>query len=226
MAERLVHLGIIADGNRRWAKAHNLPTLEGHRQGVNRVEEIVEALADTEVKYVSFYLFSTENWQRSADEVGYLMKLAASTIDRFTKKAVDNNVRIAVLGSKEHVDSALWAKIENAEKVTADNTGLTMAVCFNYGGRSEIADAATKAMQAGEKEITPEIISKYIYHPEIPDVDLIVRTSGEERISGFQLWRSAYAEFMFLGKMFPDLTGADCVDMIEEFHRRQRRFGK
>lgn len=225
--EKLTHIGFIADGNRRWARAKGLPTLEGHRRGFDRVDELVDYLKDSdEVEYASFFVFSTENWDRSAEEIDYLMNLLGKKITSLSKKAQRENLRIVLMGRPEPVDPELWQKIKQAEEDTKDNTGLTVIFCFNYGGHWEIADAATKAAQAGEKEFTPEIFRKYLYHPEVPDCDLIVRTSGEERISGFQLWRAAYAEFLFLDKNYPDITADDAKATIAEFHSRQRRFGK
>lgn len=226
MSGELIHLGFIVDGNRRWARSRGLPTFEGHRQGFDKVEEIIDQLKDTEVKYVSFYLFSTENWDRSPEEIKYLMDMADRRIGELLKKALKENLRIAVFGRPEPVKPKLWSKMMDAEAKTKDNTGLTVCICFNYGGKWEIADAATKAIAAGETELTPETFAKYIYHPEIPACDLIVRTSGEQRISGFHTWRSAYAEFWFIEKNFPDMTGDDALAAINEFHGRQRRFGK
>lgn len=226
MAEKLKHIGFIADGNRRWAREHDLPTLEGHRRGFDKVEVIIDALKDTEVEYISFYLFSTENWDRSAEEVNYLMKLASDKIDKLAEKLSKDNISIVIMGRPEPVDPKLWAKMIKAEEETKDNTGLTVCICFNYGGHWEIADAATKAIAAGETMLTPETFTKYLYHPEVPSCDLIVRTSSEERISGFLLWRAAYAEFWFIEKNFPDITAEDCAAALEEYHSRGRRFGK
>lgn len=226
MTEQLTHLGFVCDGNRRWARSRGLPTLEGHRRGFNKVEVIIDALKNTEVKYVSFFLFSTENWDRTAAEIDYLMDLARKKIDNLTKKAIEEGQRIVIMGRSDPVDPELWAKMLNAEEQTKDNTGLTICICFNYGGHWEIADAATKAIAAGELEMSPETFRKYIYHPEVPDCDLIIRTSGEERISGFQLWRAAYSEFWFIEKHFPEIEAADCIAALEEYHSRQRRFGK
>ncbi len=226
MAGELIHLGFIADGNRRWARARGLPTLEGHRRGFDRVDQIVDALIDTEVKFVSFFVFSTENWDRSPEEINYLMDLIGKKINSLTKKAQKNNIRIILMGRPEPVDPKLWQRLLDAEAKTKDNTGLNVIFCFNYGGQWEIADAATKAIAAGETTFTPETFAKYLYHPEVPPLDMVVRTSGEQRISGFQLWRSAYAEFWFLEKNFPDVDGNDALAAIEEFHQRHRRFGK
>lgn len=226
MAGELTHIGFICDGNRRWARAQNLPTLEGHKRGFDKVEVIIDALKDTEVQFLSFFLFSTENWDRSPEEIAYLMDLVEKKIDDLTKKAMKDNMRVVVMGRPEPVKPKLWQKIMNSEAETAENTGKTICICFNYGGKWEIADAATKAIAAGETELTPETFEKYLYHPEVPACDLIIRTSGEERISGFQLWRAAYAEFLFIDKHFPAIEAEDCRKFLDEFHNRQRRFGK
>lgn len=219
------HLGIIADGNRRWAKERGLPTLEGHKKGLAAIEELVAAAKDTGIKYITFYVFSTENWQRSEAEVSYLMKLAESRIMKMAEKMAKQNGRLMVLGSKTKISPKLASTIEQAEKMTAECDGITACFCFNYGGEQEIADAATIASKV-EGEITPETIRKHLYHPEVPDVDMIVRTSGEERISGFMLWRGAYAELMFMEKYFPEMTGDDIEVILAEYESRNRRFGK
>lgn len=226
MSSKLTHIGFIADGNRRWAKQRGLPSVKGHQEGFKKFEMIVDELLDTDVKYVSFYVFSTENWNRSPEEVNYLMELIGSKIDFFLKKAIKQNLRITVMGRSEHVDPALWQKLMDVEAKTQDNNALTVCFCFNYSGQWEIADAATKAFTAGETEFTPEIFRKYLYHPEVPDCDLIVRTSGEERLSGFQLWRSSYAELLFLEKHFPALKPEDIRFVLDTYNNRQRRFGK
>lgn len=221
----LKHLGIIADGNRRWAKEQGLPTIEGHKKGLETIEELIRAAAKAKIPYISFYVFSTENWGRSADEVGYIMKLAETRILKYAEKLAKNNARMLILGSKDKVSPSLASCLEKAEKITADCTGITICVCFNYGGEQEIADAANKAIEA-DGEITPQTIRKHLYHPEVPDVDMVVRTSGEERISGFMLWRAAYAELMFVEKYFPEMGAADIEKILDEFERRNRRFGK
>ena len=223
MAE-LTHLGIIADGNRRWAKEQGLPSIEGHRAGLKSIEKLVEAAAKAGISYITFYVFSTENWGRSEKEVSYIMKLAETKLLKYAEKLAKNNAKMVILGSKNRVSPKLASMIEKAEKTTQDCTGITVGFCFNYGGEVEIADAATIA--ASEGEITPETIRKHLYHPEIPDVDMVVRTSGEERISGFMLWRASYAEFMFMKKYFPEMSGDDIKDIIKEYESRSRRFGK
>ena len=221
----LRHLGIIPDGNRRWAKEHGLPTIEGHKKGMDNFEVLIGAAMDAGIQYVTFYLFSTENWNRSEAEVSYLMKMADAYIVKFAKKLAAKNGRLAILGSKDRISPKLASTLEKAEKLTADCTGITACFCFNYGGEQEIADAA-KITAKVEAEITPETIRKHLYHPEIPDVDMVVRTSGEERISGFMLWRAAYAELMFIDKYYPDMEAGDIRKIIKEYEKRNRRFGK
>lgn len=221
----LEHLGIIADGNRRWAKAQGLPTIEGHKRGLDAISELVEAASKTEIKYLTFYVFSTENWGRSLDEVSYIMKLAETRILKYAEKLAKNNAKLLILGSKERIAPKLASSLEKAEQVTAKCTGITVCFCFNYGGEQEIADAALVASEV-DGDITPETIRSHLYHPEVPNVDMVVRTSGEERISGFMLWRVAYAEFYFLKKYFPEMGAADINDIVTEYEKRNRRFGK
>ena len=222
---KLKHLGIIADGNRRWAKEHGLPKIEGHRRGFDRIEGLVMAANEAGIPFISFYVFSTENWGRAEEEVSYLMKLAENMLTNLAKKFAKANIRMLVLGSRKRVDPKLISLAEKAEKMTARCTGTTACFCFNYGGEEEIADAAKKAIAAGE-EITPETIRKHLYHPEVPNVDMIVRTSGEERISRFMLWRAAYSEFYFVKKYFPEMGPVDIEDILKEYDKRNRRFGK
>lgn len=219
------HLGIIADGNRRWAKEKGLPSIEGHRSGLKAIEKLVDGAAEAGIKYISFYVFSTENWGRSEQEVSYIMKLAETKIMKYAEKMKAKNGRLVILGSTERISPKLMSVIEKAEKLTADCDGITVGFCFNYGGEKEIADAANVALEA-EGEITPETIRKHLYHPEIPDVDMVVRTSGEERISGFMLWRASYAEFMFIKKYFPEMSEKDIKNIVKEYGSRSRRFGK
>lgn len=221
----ITHLGIIADGNRRWAKEQGLATIEGHKKGLDVIKELVDGAAKAGIKYITFYVFSTENWGRSEAEVSYIMKLAETRIMKYAEKMKAKNGRLVVLGSKKRVSPKLASIIEKAEELTADCDGITVGFCFNYGGELEIADAANIALEA-DGEITPQTIRKHLYHPEIPDIDMVVRTSGEERISGFMLWRASYAEFMFIKKYFPEMGAQDIDDIIKEYNKRNRRFGK
>ena len=222
---KLKHLGIIADGNRRWARGQGLPTVEGHKAGLDSIKALVEAAQKTDIEYITFYVFSTENWGRSVEEVSYIMKLAETRVLKYAEKLAKNNVKLLILGSKNRISPMLANMLEKAEKITEDCTGLTVCLCFNYGGEQEIADAATIAAEV-DGEITPETIRKHLYHPEVPNVDMVVRTSGEERISGFMLWRSAYAEFMFIKKYFPEMGADDIGEILENYEKRNRRFGK
>ena len=221
----LKHLGIIADGNRRWAKSHGLPSIEGHKKGLETIETLIEAAAQTDIEYITFYVFSIENWGRSTDEVSYIMKLAETRIMKYAEKLAKKNARLIVLGSKDRISPKLASIIEKAEQTTADCTGIAVCFCFNYGGEQEIADSAKIAFEV-DGTVTPETIRKHLYHPEIPDVDMVVRTSGEERISGFMLWRTAYSELMFIQKYFPDMDSDDITKIIDEYEKRNRRFGK
>ena len=221
------HVGFIVDGNRRWARERNFPTLEGHRKGFSKVEKVATKMIEEGVEFVSFYLFSTENWDRSEEEVSYLMDLLRHNVKRLQKKFVKEDIRCVVMGRKEPAPEDLLKSLAELEEKTKNGTRGTVCICFNYGGQWEIADAVSKIIKEGiTGEITPEIIAKNLYHPEVPPCDLIVRTSGEERISGFQLWRASYSEFLFLKKYFPAMTEKDCDKVLENFAARSRRFGK
>ena len=221
----LKHLGIIADGNRRWAKENGLPKIQGHKKGLKTIETLVAAAAKAGIPYITFYVFSTENWGREESEVSYIMELAETRIVKMAKLMKENNIKLVILGSKNRISPTLSSLGEKATKITEDCTGTTVCFCFNYGGEQEIADAATIAAEV-EGEVTPATIRKHLYHPEIPDLDMIVRTSGEERISGFMLWRAAYSELMFMEKYFPEMTAEDIGAIIAEYEKRNRRFGK
>lgn len=221
------HIGYIVDGNRRWAKTHGLPTYEGHLAGYNAILEVALATFDAGVKNVSVYSFSTENWKRSEDEVGKLMSLALRLLTSDVNILEKNNIKLKILGSRKGVSEKILKAMDAAESRTANNDRGTLGVCFNYGGQLEIAEACKKIVQSGvdAEAITPETISEYLYAPEIPALDLVVRTSGEQRISNFMLWRAAYSEFMFLEKTWPDMTKDDVAAILEEYKLRGRRFG-
>lgn len=221
------HVGFVVDGNRRWAKQHGIPTYEGHMAGYNAIHDVALATFDAGVKYASFYIFSTENWKRSEQEVSGLMSLVLKLLTSDIKILEENNIKLKVLGSKENVSDKILKAIDGAEQRTSLNTRGTLVICFNYGGQLEIADACKKIIQSGIEadEITPELISQNIYAPEIPAVDVIVRTSGEQRISNFMLWRAAYSEFIFLKKLWPDMTKEDVSAILEEYLKRDRRIG-
>ena len=221
------HVGFIVDGNRRWAKAHGLPTYEGHLAGYNALKDVLLETLSRGVKYASAYVFSTENWKRSEEEVGHLMGLLLKILESDIPIFVKNNVRLRVVGSREGLSGAILKAIDKAEATTANLDGGELLLCLNYGGQLEIADAVKKIVQSGvgPELITPELISQYIYAPEVPPCDLIVRTSGEQRLSNFMLWRSAYSELMFIDKNWPDMTRDDVSAILEEYAKRNRRHG-
>jgi len=221
------HIGYIVDGNRRWAKAHGLPTYEGHLAGYNAILDVALATIDSGVKYVSMYTFSTENWKRSADEVRRIMGLTLKALTKDVAIFEKNNIRLVLVGSREGVDEKILKAADAAIERTKDNSHGTLALCFNYGGQLEVADACKKIMQSGTSadEVTPELISANLYVPDIPNVDLVVRTGGEQRLSNFMLWRAAYSEFLFLEKPWPEMTKDDVAAILKEYTRRGRRFG-
>ncbi len=221
------HIGFIVDGNRRWARSHGLPAYEGHLAGYNALKEVLLETLHSGVKYASAYVFSTENWKRSEAEVsrimGFMLKFLKSDIQYF----IENDVRLRIVGSREGLDAKLLTAIEAAEAKTADMKGGELLLCFNYGGQLEVVDAVKRILATGMSadQITPELIEQHLYAPEVPPCDLIVRTSGEQRISNFMLWRAAYSEFLFLEKFWPDMTKDDVHSILEEYTRRSRRFG-
>lgn len=228
MAEHVPrHIGYVIDGNRRWAKQHGIPTYEGHLAGYNAITDVVLETFRQGAEYVSAYIFSTENWKRDKTEVGRLMGLVLKLLSSDLHILEENNVRLRVLGSVEHVDDKILKAIREAEERTTGNTRGTLAICFNYGGHQEIADACKKIVQEGisPEAITAEVVAEHLYAPDIPPLDVVVRTSGEMRLSNFMLWRSAYSEFIFLDKLWPDMTKDDVAAILKEYLRRNRRFG-
>lgn len=220
-----IHLGLILDGNRRWAVDKGMSTLEGHKKGYENLKTIgLEALG-LGVKYVSAYVFSTENWNRSAEEVDYLMKLLKWVATHEAKQINKHNVRIRFAGSRDRLSDSIIKAIESAEELTANNTAGTLVLCLNYGGHQEIVDAVNKLIDNGEKQVTAQKLSSTMYASDIPPVDLIIRTSGEKRLSGFMLWRSVYSELYFTDKMWPDFSIQDLDEALLDYSGRKRRFG-
>ena len=222
------HLGIIVDGNRRWAKRHGIPVYEGHLAGRNTLLEIMPSFFDHGVEFVTLYLFSTENWSRTRDEVRRLINVIMRVISEDLHIFHELDIRLRVLGAPDaRLSKKIMATIKNAEEVTLDHKRGTIAVCFNYGGQQEIADAVKKIVNDGVKpeDITVELISQNLYAPDIPSIDMVVRTSGEQRLSNFMLWRAAYSELMFIKKSWPDMTKDDVTDILNEYNKRHRRFG-
>ena len=222
------HVGFIVDGNRRWAKAHGLPKYEGHLAGYNALKDVLLETLSRGVKYASAYVFSTENWKRSEEEVGHLMGLLLKILEADVPIFIENNVRLRVVGSRSGLSEAILKAIDKAEESTKDLENGELLLCLNYGGHLEIADAVKEIVRSGVSadEVTPELISQHIYAPEVPPCDIIVRTSGEQRLSNFMLWRSAYSELHFIDKNWPDMTTDDVDDILEEYSRRNRRLDK
>ncbi|MBP9738104.1 di-trans,poly-cis-decaprenylcistransferase [Candidatus Saccharibacteria bacterium] len=221
------HLGLILDGNRRWARDQGLPTLEGHRKGYENLKDIARYAFDKGVKYVSAYIFSTENWDRTKEEVDYLMSLAMTIAVKDSKKLIKENIKIVVLGVDDKVPPKLIEAWRSAEADSKENTGGVLALCFNYGGTREISDAIKRMIADGVEpgDVDDAKISSYLYHPEVPDVDFMIRTSGEQRISNFMLWRMKYAELYFEQKHWPAFGVKELEVAFEEFANRNRRFG-
>lgn len=227
MSDLPVHIGIIPDGNRRWAKSGGLPTLEGHRRGLVVAHDVALHAFDLGVKNLTVYAFSNENWNRAEEEIGYLMNLFHRFVTTQTKTLHEKGVRVVFLGRRDNLPKNLIEAMEKSEAQTKDNTAGTLSVCLNYGGKTEIIDAVKAIIRSGVKpeEVTSEMISEHLYAPEVPPVDMIIRTSGEQRTSGFMLWRSDYAEFFWSKKLWPDFTNDDLDEALAEFKRRQRRYG-
>ena len=221
------HIGYIVDGNRRWARQHGLPVYEGHLAGYNAIKEVAIETFDQGTEFMSAYIFSTENWKRSADEVKKLMGLVLRLLTSDLPEFKARNVRLRILGTRENIDEKIIKAIDNAEAETAGNTGGVLALCFNYGGQKEIVEAVQSLVRSGASadDITEETIAAHLYAPEVPPVDIVVRSSGEQRLSNFMLWRAAYSELLFLDKNWPEMSKDDVALVIEEYKKRQRRFG-
>lgn len=221
------HVGLILDGNRRWAKQQGMRTYEGHKKGYSNLKDICKAGLDRGINYVSAFIFSTENWNRSKDEVNYLMDLAYDLLVKDLEEIHKENIRVLWLGTADKVSTKLQKAIQDAIELTKNNSRGTLVLCFNYGGQQEIVDAAKTIMESGldPAELTVKKFAENLYAPEVPPVDLLVRTSGEFRLSGYMLWRAAYAELWFTDKYWPDFSEADLDKALIDFANRKRRFG-
>jgi undecaprenyl diphosphate synthase len=225
------HVAIIMDGNGRWARARGLPRAAGHRRGADAVRRTVRAAGELGIEYLTLYGFSSENWKRPADEVDDLMKLLRIYLRGEIAELHRNQVRLRVIGNRQRLAPDIITLIDHAEQQTAGNSGLTLVIALNYGGRDEIT-AALRTLAADvaagrltSDAITEERITASLTTAGIPDPDLIIRTSGEKRLSNFLLWQSAYSELLFLDVLWPDFAKADLEQAITEFHRRDRRYG-
>ena len=228
------HIGIILDGNRRWAKAHGMAAIEGHKVGAQRVKDIVKYSYDIGLKYLTVYAFSTENWKRTSEEVSAIMIILEKYLDRFLKKADLENIKLRIIGDIESktIPENLRKKMNEMQDRTKNNTGLQLNVAFNYGGRAEIIRATkniAKLVKDGKidiDEINEELFTNNLYTAGQEDPDLVIRTSGEMRTSNFLPWQITYSEFLFLEKYWPEFTAKDIDDAIENFTNRERRTGK
>ncbi|TKI54994.1 isoprenyl transferase [Brevibacillus antibioticus] len=225
------HVAIIMDGNGRWANKRSLPRVAGHRAGMKAVKEVVKAADEIGVRYMTMYAFSTENWKRPRDEVDFLMKLPQEFLSTELDELIERGVRIRMLGSKNELPSHTLKALLEAEEKTKNNSGLQLNFALNYGGRDELAKAFSvmaAQVKAGElqpEQLTEELISSYLYTSEIPDPDLLIRTSGEIRLSNFMLWQLAYTELWFTDVLWPDFTREHFYQAIVEYQGRARRYG-
>jgi undecaprenyl diphosphate synthase len=222
------HVGFIVDGNRRWAKARGLLPYKGHAKGYDILKEIVFEAVEGGVEFISLYIFSTENWKRSEFEVNKLMSLAMRVFKNDLHEFIEKGIRIRVLGSRDRLSGNLIKAIDESEEKTKYLQQGTACICFNYGGRDEIVEATKKIISSGiqPNSLNEQEFANYLYHPEVPSLDLIVRTSGEQRLSNFMLWRAAYAELMFIEKNWPDMKRSDVYEIIKTYKKRIRRMGR
>ncbi|MEM0969993.1 MAG: isoprenyl transferase, partial [Verrucomicrobiota bacterium] len=225
------HIAVIMDGNGRWAKERGLPRSEGHRAGAESVREIVESCNVLGVEFLTLYAFSSENWQRPQAEVNALMELLAEYLDAKTPELMEQDVRLRTIGRTEDLPPSCRAKLDRSMEITSKNLGTTLILALSYGGREEILQAVRRIAKDAERgTVEPETLrmdefSKYLYTADFPDPDLMIRTSGEMRLSNFLLWQLSYAEIVVLKKCWPDFDETDFVAAIEEFSSRQRRYG-
>jgi len=226
------HVAIVMDGNNRWAKRRHLPGVAGHKAGIKSVRTVIEQAARLEVEVLTLFAFSSENWQRPEKEVNALMQLFLTALQKEVKKLHKYNIRLLIIGDVSGFSDVIQEHIHKALELTKDNTGLTLAIAANYGGRWDITHAAqliAQEVQAGKlisSDITPELFSKYTCLGDLPEPDLCIRTSGEQRISNFMLWQFAYTEFIFTKTLWPDFGKEDFWAAIDAFNGRTRRFGR
>jgi undecaprenyl diphosphate synthase len=220
-------VAIIMDGNSRWAAGRGLPVEAGHREGTRALRRTVEAAIDLNIRSLTVYAFSTENWLRPPDEVDSLMEIFGETIRRELPDLAEQGVRTRFIGRRDRVSGELLAQMEELEAETASRDRLGLWIAFDYGGRAELAEAAKRVVQAGlgPDEIDEEVLGAHLYAPDMPEPDLLIRTSGEQRISNFLLWQLAYAELVFTERLWPDFGEDDLRDAVREYAGRKRRFG-
>ncbi len=222
------HVAIIMDGNGRWAKKRGLPRIEGHRAGTENIRRVAEIFAEYKIKYLTLFAFSTENWNRPSNEVKGILKILSDRLDPEIKRLHEKNIRVKHLGRLDSLSPELQKKIKAAIELTGKNTGGTLIMAFDYGGRAEIVEAARRLLseRIPAEDATEASFKKYLYAPDIPDPDLIIRTSGETRLSNFLLWQAAYSELYFTDVLWPDFNRAEIDKALADYKSRQRRFGR
>jgi len=222
----LKHIAVIMDGNRRWAKERNLPSMVGHKKGVDALKKVMRACDDFGIKYLTVYAFSTENWNRKPEEVNFLMDLLGQTLKNELQEMHENNVVISFIGDTTKLSDKLQEILANAVELTKNNTGVNLQIAFNYGSRDELVHAVQSIIDEGIQDINEDVISKHLYTKNIPDPDLLIRTGGEMRVSNYLLWQIAYSEFIVVSDFWPDFDKEKLADCVIEYKRRNRRFGK
>lgn len=220
------HIAVIMDGNGRWAKKRFLPRVMGHKRGLDALENMVKRCAELGVQYLTVFAFSTENWRRPEEEVSFLMGLFLQALQKQVQRLHENNMRVKVIGNRSRFSEPIQQGIADAEALTAGNTGLTVTVAADYGGRWDILQAVNRLMEEGAAEVTEEALAKHLMLSEAPEPDLFIRTGGETRISNFLLWQMAYAELYFTDTLWPDFDDAALDAAIRSFQTRERRFGR
>ena len=220
------HIGIIMDGNGRWAESQSMERISGHIQGVETVKAIVESCVKLEIPYLTLYTFSKENWKRPKKEVDGLMSLLSSSLKSELEKLNRNNIVFQIVGKIEEMPSSLQELIMDTINSTKNNTGLTLALALSYSGRQEIIDATNKILASGKQRIDEDLFKDYLYSPNTPDPDLIIRTGGENRLSNFLLWQSAYSEIYISEKNWPEFGEDDLTSALNDFSSRTRKYGK
>jgi undecaprenyl diphosphate synthase len=232
MTTECKHIAIIMDGNGRWAKKRGMPRSFGHKKGAENVTKITRALKDSGIQYLTLYAFSTENWQRDPEEVQTLMQLLRDYLRHEFKEIMENNVRIRFIGERYMLDDDIQQKMKELEDQSAGNTALTLCIALSYGSRQEILNAAKKVAALAARgdikpdEVSAELFSSLLYTHDIPDPDILIRTSGEQRISNYLLWQIAYSELFFTDTLWPDFSKEELLDIVKKFSLRERRYGK
>lgn len=220
------HVAVIMDGNGRWAKKRFLPRVMGHKQGLDVLENMCRVCSEVGVQYLTVFAFSTENWRRPADEVSFLMGLFLTALQKKVQNMHKNGLRLKVIGNRSQFSAEIQQSIVAAEKLTENNTGLTLTIAADYGGRWDILQAANALIQEGKTEITESDLASKLMLPDAPEPDLFIRTGGETRISNFMLWQMAYAEFYFTDTLWPDFKDEEIHKAFQSFTKRERRFGR